>query len=382
MTIRSDITIDWATSPREIRVDAASTELTAQDLYDTCQARAADLIRLEEPVLASAAGKEALGGGVSVGITVTLQDAQVRFLVLEGGSPQPCQLSGGNVVAVDGDGGELNPVYGPYITASRSSAATLQELSAIQYSSFDGAVTFDGGSVHSGTAFPVGTIEAPVNNLVDAQLIATERGFNTYRILGQLAIVTGDFANSTFEGQGTGLTGIVISPNANVVNCTFRYATVTGRLDGESRLEFCRVYDLEYVAGVVYQTMLDGTVTLGGGATAHFLYCTSGIPGTATPTIDLGGSGQALAMRAYAGGIRLANKSGSEAVSIDLLSGQVKLSADVTAGDIVLRGTGTLSEDLSSANVMDQLVSAGGLSAAQAQALADALKLDEFMALK
>jgi len=48
---------------------------------------------------------------------------------------------------------------------------------AIEYSSFGGGVTVDIINGVAGTIFPIGTKEAPVNNLSDALLIAEYRGF-------------------------------------------------------------------------------------------------------------------------------------------------------------------------------------------------------------
>jgi hypothetical protein len=77
---RTDISVDFNVSPRIIEVAAPSTELTMQDLVDTLRALEDDLPRgLVEPKLTDASGKEPLGGGVSVGITVALQNAQVTF---------------------------------------------------------------------------------------------------------------------------------------------------------------------------------------------------------------------------------------------------------------------------------------------------------------
>lgn len=80
MVTRSDVNVDYQPSPRVVEVAAPSTELTIQDTVDT--------IRISEEGFAAglsfdkvidAAGKEDLGGGVLVGITANLQNAQVAF---------------------------------------------------------------------------------------------------------------------------------------------------------------------------------------------------------------------------------------------------------------------------------------------------------------
>jgi hypothetical protein len=80
MSVRTDITVDYGVSPRIIQIAAPSLSLTMQDLVDTLRVLEDDLSPgMSETKLVDASGKEDLGGGVAVGITVALQDAQVTF---------------------------------------------------------------------------------------------------------------------------------------------------------------------------------------------------------------------------------------------------------------------------------------------------------------
>jgi len=134
-----------------------------------------------------------------------------------------------------------------------------------------------------------------------------------------------------------------ISASAQVEGCEFYQAHINGFLDGNAKLQDCIIDNLDYIHGIVEECVVaPGTIKLGGSDTAHFLDCWSGVPGVETPEIDLGGSGQALAIRNYNGGIKLKNKSGTESVSIDLASGQVILENTITAGTVVVRGVGKL----------------------------------------
>ena len=363
MTIRTDLTIDWASSPRIATVLSPSTEITMQDLVDTCRILEEDLNALDDLHLLDAAGKEELGGGVLVGITVTLRNVQLAFEARSGPTYEQCNISGGNLVAVDTDGASLNPVYPTAFTQivlANSSSATLQEQAAIEYSSFGGGVTVDTTSSYSGTNYPTGTPQQPVNNLVDAQVIATERGFTTFFILGDITLDTDavSFDGDIFVGESQSKSTITIDPIAEVNRAEFYNAHIVGTLDGNAKLQDCLIDNLNYVSGYVEQCVLaPGTILLGGSETAHFLDCWSGVPGTGTPEIDMGGSGQSLAMRNFNGGIRLKNKTGIESVSLDINSGQVILQNTVTNGDIVVRGVGKLTDNSTGANVLaDDLV--------------------------
>jgi hypothetical protein len=73
------LTIDNQVSPRIITVDKPDTQITIQELVDLLRDWEDDSINADDPEIVSAAGKEDLGGGVFVGISATLQNAQLAF---------------------------------------------------------------------------------------------------------------------------------------------------------------------------------------------------------------------------------------------------------------------------------------------------------------
>ena len=79
MTTRSDVTVDYIDSPRIIEVNAPSTEMTMQDLVDTGRILEHEFKGMSYDHLLDASGKQDLGGGTQVGITVALQDAKLAF---------------------------------------------------------------------------------------------------------------------------------------------------------------------------------------------------------------------------------------------------------------------------------------------------------------
>ena len=204
-----------------------------------------------------------------------------------------------------------------------------------------------------GTDYPRGTLQEPVNNLTDAMTIATERGFGTIFVLGNATIdIGGDYSGMVFIGESQIKTSLTISAGANVLNCEFYNAHISGALDGNTRLENCLIGDINYVSGFLESCVLaSGIITLGGSNIAHLLNCMSGVPGTNTPVIDMGGSGQELSLRNYNGGIELTNKTGSDNVSLDINSGHVILDSTVTNGTIVVRGVGHLTDNSVGATV-------------------------------
>ena len=99
---RSDITVDWSASPRIVEVAEPSDSLTCQDLLDTLRTLAPGAIAIDEPEIVDASGKEALGGGIVVGLTVKLYDAKVRFEARAAPPSVRCTITGGTLVTSDG----------------------------------------------------------------------------------------------------------------------------------------------------------------------------------------------------------------------------------------------------------------------------------------
>ena len=449
MAERSDLSTLWGLSPRLIEIAAPSTEIVIQDLHDTLKSNTEEasenddsLDALDDDPLIDSAGKESLGGGVLVGITSTLLNAQVVFesrltptstgtataassnnggvitlqdtgatFVTDGvergavvinftdesitevltvvdeqnlicrelraGSGNDfgigdsykiwnivqCDISGGNLVAVDAVDAELPPVFPSAFTQivrTSSSSATLQELADIQYASFGGAVHVDLLSSFSGVTYPKGTPRQPVNNFADALTILQVRGFDEIHILGSATLDgTLNYENLKFLGQSKNLTVLTIPSGANVLNCEFEECTLIGTLDGNSLAKNCLISNVSFISGFMELCVLQGTIVLGGGTTAYLLDCYSGVPGGSTPTIDFGGTGQALAIRGYDGGIQLINKTGTDACSIDMNSGQVIVDDTVNNGTVVLRGVGkwtNRSTYAGNATIIDELL--------------------------
>jgi len=205
MAYRSDLSIDWTSNPRIITVASPSVELTMQDLYDTAITHEALLINGDEKGIIAGSGKENLGGGTKVGITITLLNAKVAFEARAGAEWVLCSLIGGNLVAVDSNGDDMaarQPTAYTTIDRTSSASATLQEQDALQYSSYGGAVSYDSTSSNGGTDYPTGNMEYPCNNFSDSVDIADTKGFAIISIRGNANIGNSDILDEfILQGQ-------------------------------------------------------------------------------------------------------------------------------------------------------------------------------------
>lgn len=445
MTVRDDITVNFAQSPRIIVVETPSTSLNMQDLVDTLREREQDLGALDDNHLLDASGKEELGGGVKVGITVSLNNARIQFkertqsiadgyadsvgtthlidndgyFITAGVQPGAtiinfdgkslatviqvvsefdilhttlnygavnswiigdeyriwnkiqCDVEGGNLVALDSDGYNISPILPSAFTQvvrTSSSSATLQELDAIQFASYNGGVTVKPSSPYSGTAFPVGTLQQPVNNLADAHTIANVRGLNNIYVLESLTLDSGDFSGYVFLGTGSrnNIT-IQVDIATIVVDTRFEDVTILGNFNSDKcHLHKCVVGNITYSGEFIEDCILTGIVTLIGSSEVHIYRCVDANPGPGVPTIDLSGFSGELSIREYVGGIEIKNKTTADTVAIDLITGRVIIDSTVTAGTIRIRGLGTVEDNSTGTAVIDTTSLVSNTSISQA----------------
>lgn len=213
----------------------------------------------------------------------------------------------------------------------------------IEYTSFNERVTIDVANGVSGTLYPIGTMRKPVNNLVDAKIIAQYRGFETLFVIGNIVFeATDNIDGFTIIGQNPVKSLFTLTAGLSSVGCEFIDATIDGVLDGNSTIDECIVEDLTYIEGIIKNSILRGTIVLAGDTTTNILNCYDGIAGDDKPIIDMGGSGQGLTIGGYSGELEITNKSGTDKISIDLVSGEVVLSSTIINGEIDIRGIGRL----------------------------------------
>ncbi len=112
-----------------ITVASPQTTLTVQDLHDDIRLFEHLPQNLEEGTIAIASGKQSLGGGVQVGITLELvNNWRLAFEARPGPDTILCSVTGGNLVATNDYAN--NPIYPTaytQVTIAQSSSATVIE---------------------------------------------------------------------------------------------------------------------------------------------------------------------------------------------------------------------------------------------------------------
>ena len=244
-----------------------------------------------------------------------------------------------------------------------SSINTLSDTSFLQGATYGGSVAVDVVNGQAGTDYPIGVRGTPSNNLTDAIQIAQNRGLNTLLFVASTTLdATAQVSGMILEAESPVTTTLTINAAADVMNCEFRNVTVTGTVDGNNLFRDCHMQTINFFNGALYNCALEGTITLGGGLQADIVDCYSGVAGGGpglTPTLNMGGSGQSLAIRNYSGGLAITNSTGTDDSSIDMASGRLLFEPTVTGGDFYVRGIANVTDNSGgTANVYNQTLTA------------------------
>lgn len=207
MAIISGVTVNWTVSPRIITIPAPLTEAIVSDVQDTLQ----DIEDSEEgiiwPHLRNMSGGESLGGGVAVGFTMELQDAQIQF------AGRTTATESGAVSSNDTTGTFLNAVGGQFVTNGVSR----------------------GDTVFNSTTGSMATVLSVTDetNLVSQQITGGARttwlNTDTYTIYVnvQCSLLGGNIV--AVDDVGGELSPILQSPNTNVIRTSSSSATLANQ---------------------------------------------------------------------------------------------------------------------------------------------------------
>ena len=231
-------------SPRLIMVNALddvgqpATEITVQKIVNLCREWEDDPWNMSYPKLISAAGKEDLGGGVSVGITATLENAKLMFEM----RPDPL-YEGSTVTTGDTDGLVLTDTGETFVTDD-----TLY-LGCTIFNSTDGSM-------------------APLTEIIgETQLrhLKLDGGSNNYWTLGDSYIVYPNVQCSISGGNlvavdadGASIESVHPSPNVQILRTSSSSATLQ-ELSSIQFSSFGSGVTIDTVNGVAGTTFPTGT---------------------------------------------------------------------------------------------------------------------------
>jgi len=422
MTVRTDISVNWELSPRLITVLSPSVELTVQDLHDTLAFLEQNPLNMDDDQIIQSAGKEVLGGGVTVGITSTLLNAQVSFeartlaqqtgsataagtttledatatfitngvipgaqvinyddqsigtvvsvdsetlithTVLKNGiandwtitdnysvlNETRCEISGGNLVAVDSVGADIEaifPTVGTFVIRTSSSSATLQNQEALESASFIGkeglGISIDpvNGSDTNGSI--PGRRETPVKTEAKALSLAIDKGFRNIYILTPITL-TGDYSSGYTWFSDNPLTIPVTLDNAcNVSGNKFQDCFVQGKLDSNNILWECFAGSLTNVNGFLYKCTVQGPLVISDNVSINKCWVAPNVVNQIV-TVDFNNVAKAVLISQWEQGkILVTNMVTGSQLRMAGTGGFLTIDASCTGGDVTIDGAVT-----------------------------------------
>jgi hypothetical protein len=390
-------------TPRILNVPDAVGDITVQDLWDTLSEEAAkleNLIYKKLVVRPGFGGKGVLSPTKSIGISMKLNNVQVKFEDLVGPSFTIKRVVDGNLIAQDDVEADLEPLASSDFVNWKSeadvSAAIVQpvlqqgdldsiadavhseDLSAFTTQGEAGDVlrrqAFKEASVwlasqsgNSGTTFPVGTPGTPVDNLTDAKAIAIANG------LTRMVVQPGtgfpyflpaiDLTGFEFVSQPTNNVVFFLAAGQDYSQSTFKgmiIITVGGAIaDGTMSMFEGSMGGVE--AGSFYLSNVDFSGTLkvsgtGSPGVVVLIKCISRI--AAQGIIDFNNANTILYGRQCAGVFTFRNVTNANSdINIGMTDGEIVLDSTCTAGTIRITGTCLVTDNSNGATVIDESVS-------------------------
>lgn len=278
----------------------------------------------------------------------------------------------GNLIPQDATLPIVVPTIGAYTVLMPGLQPITQSVAPLlilqQETSYNGIIHVDLVSGTPGTSFPTGTASEPCSNMTDAFAIGALYGIREYHGRGNLT-ATGALDDLTLEGFGIPAS---IDFDGYTANATeLANLAATGDMASSQSCVFrnCTISGLTNVSGAFVSCVFTGVTALVPPPVNEQNYIAesaSFVPGTGMPSFDLQGLEQDLQLRGWVGGVEILNcTNAANKISIDVHSGNVILGASNTAGTIVVRGVGTLTDNTGpSCTVIPSMLSPDSVAAA------------------
>ena len=244
---------------------------------------------------------------------------------------------------------------------------------AIEHVSFNDMVYIDALNGTSGTNYPMGTMQWPINNEIDGGFVANIRGFDTFHMQGTFTTRdTSVLSGYNFIGNGMENTKMILTQGCKTSKTTFRCMTISGWQDGETHYDHCEIKELSGVHCKFEDCLLIGPMRMEEGSfidTTLLVNCYTGWDkNTVSPAlkdefiVDLNNSSINMAFNNFNGKIKFINLNHATTagnISINLGAGKVTIDSSCTKGTIKVRGVGELVDNSNGTIVDNDSISCG-----------------------
>lgn len=208
----------------------------------------------------------------------------------------------------------------------------------------DPAVYIDTDLPTSGTLLDWGTATRPVNNIVDAYIVADRENVTRFKFRGDL-ILDRNASNFSFIGLKNKSDNTIDFNGQNTQRSFFFNCVLSGTASGRIEAVSCTLEAISGLEGTLKDCGFADDLQTPTNAKLSADGCFSQVAGTNTPTVNVGLNTN-LSMRHYSGGLKIENFTIGCVGSIDLDSGHLIIDTSGSGGVLVVRGVGHLTEQV------------------------------------
>ena len=178
----------------------------------------------------------------------------------------------------------------------------------------------------------IGTRQTPSNNPTDALAIAVIRGINTFNLMSDALLTSGDYTAGYVWTADRPQIMLTAQAAADLTGNAIYRITVGGELDGLNNLERALIQNITNVSGEVFQCELEDTIGVTNDIRLNSCY--SAIEGSGYPTLT-GIGNSSVIVRDMRGSIGLLGITGNTH-SVGVYGGRIVV--DGTGGTVHVRG--------------------------------------------
>lgn len=202
---------------------------------------------------------------------------------------------------------------------------------------YDGVITVDATNGTSGTAFPLGTRKHPVDNIADAITIGNASNLFKIRIIGSLTLDGEDITGYTLLADRSVGNTLTITSMINTAYSYFQDLTISGALSGGTRFTTCVMGNITGFDGGAKNCLITGTLEVTGTGANYLTDCDTYVTAMGAPK-ELSIGANYLNLIRCRGSYKIADKTGTNTTSIDLVAGGILVDSTCTAGIIAING--------------------------------------------
>ena len=188
-----------------------------------------------------------------------------------------------------------------------------------------------------GTIFPHGTVDHKTNNLTDALTILNNNNMLHLEIIGSVIVSSShDISGLSISAARSLGNSITVQSGAITEGTYFENLSVSGVMNGSVRYTTCVLGDISNFDGGAKNSLITGNISITGTGSNYLTDCDVYETTGDYQQISIGN--KLLNIIRCRGAYELVNYTGDLAVTVDLVSGRIKIASSCVSGMIVVSG--------------------------------------------